>query len=94
MKQFPRTVAIFMLILVASIACGSASNTAAQSPPAGSRETTDIGCRFADRCAFYLGEVCATQPPPLRPIGAGHTVRCHLPPDQLPATPDLAEEAS
>ncbi len=68
--------------------------TGLEPPPPGSREPTDAGCRFAERCPFYLGEVCATQPPPLRAIGADHIVRCHLPADQLPATPDLTEEAS
>lgn len=50
---------------------------------------TGTGCRFADRCPLYLGDICSQQAPPLRDIaGAGetHTVRCHLPIDALPTT--------
>lgn len=58
-------------------------------PPPG-RHVGHAGCRFATRCPSYLGEICATQPPPLRLIGDRHTVRCHLPPDDLPFRSDLA----
>jgi oligopeptide/dipeptide ABC transporter ATP-binding protein len=35
------------------------------------------GCRFHTRCPFAI-EVCRSEVPPLRPIGADHVVACHL----------------
>jgi peptide/nickel transport system ATP-binding protein len=35
------------------------------------------GCVFADRCGL-AEDVCRTQEPPLHPLGAGHTSRCHF----------------
>jgi peptide/nickel transport system ATP-binding protein len=49
------------------------------------------GCRFVGRCPRKLGPVCDTEPPPLRPIGDGHMVRCHHDPVQLAAL-QTAEE--
>ncbi|MDX6751183.1 ABC transporter ATP-binding protein [Geminicoccaceae bacterium 1502E] len=43
------------------------------------------GCRFADRCPRSLGAACSTAAPPLRDAGAGHTLACHLPMDELAA---------
>ena len=34
------------------------------------------GCAFAPRCTFAVAR-CRTEPPPLRPVGAGHVVACH-----------------
>jgi oligopeptide transport system ATP-binding protein len=34
------------------------------------------GCPFQARCPFVT-EVCRREMPPLRPVGAGHTVACH-----------------
>lgn len=36
------------------------------------------GCLFHTRCRYVMDE-CRTRAPQLREIGAGHTVRCHLP---------------
>jgi len=36
------------------------------------------GCRFRTRCAFAQ-DICATQEPPMRPFGDGHTAACHFP---------------
>jgi len=35
------------------------------------------GCRFRDRCP-YAWERCAVEHPPLYPVRAGHTARCHI----------------
>ncbi|MGW2958735.1 dipeptide ABC transporter ATP-binding protein [Streptomyces sp. NPDC001220] len=43
------------------------------------------GCRFADRCTRRIAGLCADVPPPDRDLGAGHVVRCHLDPSDLPA---------
>ncbi|MEU9977695.1 ABC transporter ATP-binding protein [Streptomyces sp. NPDC051014] len=42
------------------------------------------GCRFADRCTRRIDGLCAEVPPPQRDLGAGHVVRCHLDPSDLP----------
>ncbi|MER6466713.1 ABC transporter ATP-binding protein [Streptomyces sp. NPDC001228] len=42
------------------------------------------GCRFADRCTRRIDGLCADVPPPERDLGAGHVVRCHLDPSDLP----------
>jgi oligopeptide/dipeptide ABC transporter ATP-binding protein len=36
------------------------------------------GCAFANRCV-RAAERCRAEAPPLRPIGRGHSVRCHFP---------------
>jgi oligopeptide/dipeptide ABC transporter ATP-binding protein len=36
-----------------------------------------VACRFHDRCP-YAWTRCASEPPPLYQIGAGHVSRCHL----------------
>ncbi|MER5515739.1 ABC transporter ATP-binding protein [Streptomyces sp. NPDC002763] len=43
------------------------------------------GCRFADRCTRRIAGLCEDVPPPERDLGAGHVVRCHLDPSDLPA---------
>jgi peptide/nickel transport system ATP-binding protein len=48
---------------------------------------SEVGCRFADRCPLYLGPVCSDQHPVLSRLensAAEHSVRCHLPADELP----------
>ncbi|MEU8931509.1 ABC transporter ATP-binding protein [Streptomyces sp. NPDC048409] len=42
------------------------------------------GCRFADRCTRRIDGLCADLAPPERNLGAGHVVRCHLDPSDLP----------
>jgi peptide/nickel transport system ATP-binding protein len=41
------------------------------------------GCRFNTRCPFKIGEICETQEPPKRDMGAGHLIYCHLSPEEL-----------
>ena len=44
------------------------------------------GCPFQTRCprkAQAPGNLCETELPPLRDLGAGHLIRCHLPMDVL-----------
>jgi peptide/nickel transport system ATP-binding protein len=81
--QHPYTAAL----VNAASALHTAAERSAAAEPAPGRDT-GIGCPFAARCLFYLGEVCSTQLPPLREIAgsseASHMVRCHLPPDDLP----------
>ncbi|MFF4835390.1 dipeptide ABC transporter ATP-binding protein [Streptomyces sp. NPDC001315] len=65
----------------------AASRPVAASPP----EAPDNGpprpngCRFADRCTRRIAGLCEDVPPPERDLGAGHVVRCHLDPSDLPA---------
>ncbi|WP_433305207.1 ABC transporter ATP-binding protein [Actinoplanes sp. CA-030573] len=55
--------------------------TASAAPPAA--VVTD-GCRFAGACPQRIAGLCAETPPPIVELEAGHTVRCHLQPSQLP----------
>ncbi len=43
------------------------------------------GCVFHTRCPRKLGGICEREEPPLAPAGAGHAIRCHIPPAQLGA---------
>jgi peptide/nickel transport system ATP-binding protein len=42
------------------------------------------GCVFHTRCPRQLPGICEAAEPPLVTLEAGHVVRCHIPPDQLP----------
>ncbi len=41
------------------------------------------GCPFASRCPRKIGEICATTPPPARPVAGGHRIACHIPTEDL-----------
>ena len=41
------------------------------------------GCPFHTRCPRYIGDICKTDDPPIRDAGDGHTIRCHIPIDDL-----------
>ena len=41
------------------------------------------GCRFHTRCPRLIGEICRSQAPPWQKDGAGHSYRCHIPPEDL-----------
>ncbi len=43
------------------------------------------GCPFKGRCHRRIGSVCDLESPPLRAVGPGHTVLCHLQVAELPA---------
>jgi oligopeptide/dipeptide ABC transporter ATP-binding protein len=46
------------------------------------------GCAFAGRCERYIGAICDTREPGLRPSGAiGQQAACHLYPIDTPPTP-------
>ncbi len=36
------------------------------------------GCKFHPRCPEYIGDVCETEVPEMRPAGPGQQVTCHL----------------
>ena len=42
-----------------------------------------VGCRFHTRCPRKIGEICEQEPPPWRHGGSGHSIRCHIPLDEL-----------
>jgi peptide/nickel transport system ATP-binding protein len=49
------------------------------------------GCPFHPRCPRKLGPICETEAPPLRAVGAGQAMACHIAPDELrrlQTTPD------
>jgi oligopeptide/dipeptide ABC transporter ATP-binding protein len=66
--------------LVAAVPVPDADQPRAPLPISGSvpdaREPPS-GCRFRDRCP-RAAALCADEPPPLRPIAAGHSVACHF----------------
>lgn len=41
------------------------------------------GCPFHTRCQRKIGRICETEAPPLREFGPGHTILCHIPPEEL-----------
>jgi len=41
------------------------------------------GCRFHTRCPRKIGEICETQVPPMRNLGDGHLIACHIPLEKL-----------
>jgi peptide/nickel transport system ATP-binding protein len=42
------------------------------------------GCVFHTRCVRKIGAICETTQPPMVDVGAGHHIRCHIPPADLP----------
>ncbi|MFF0000098.1 oligopeptide/dipeptide ABC transporter ATP-binding protein [Streptomyces avermitilis] len=65
----------------------AASRLVATSPPEApdNAPVRPSGCRFADRCTRRIAGLSEDVPPPERDLGAGHVVRCHLDPSDLPA---------
>ncbi|GAA4266025.1 ABC transporter ATP-binding protein [Frondihabitans peucedani] len=49
-----------------------------------SEEKIPAGCRLSGRCPFEIDGLCATTPPPNVTLSDGHTVLCHLAPEELP----------
>ena len=41
------------------------------------------GCVFNTRCPRIIGEICVTQEPPLLEMEPGHSIRCHIPIEEL-----------
>jgi peptide/nickel transport system ATP-binding protein len=41
------------------------------------------GCVFNTRCPRKIGEICETQEPPLLEMEPGHSIRCHIPIEEL-----------
>jgi peptide/nickel transport system ATP-binding protein len=41
------------------------------------------GCVFHTRCPRKLGEICELEEPPLAEVEPGHTLRCHIPLEEL-----------
>ena len=41
------------------------------------------GCVFHTRCPRKIGEICEREEPPLAEVGPGHTMRCHIPLEEL-----------
>ncbi|HEY6452138.1 MAG TPA: ABC transporter ATP-binding protein [Steroidobacteraceae bacterium] len=41
------------------------------------------GCVFQGRCPRRIGPICEEREPPLLDAGAGHAMRCHIPPAEL-----------
>ncbi|HEY9344508.1 MAG TPA: ABC transporter ATP-binding protein, partial [Inquilinus sp.] len=65
--------------LLSAAAHGAAAPAPAGSAPAGGSS----GCPFHSRCPHKLGPVCEQAEPPLRDVGPGHGIRCHLAVEQL-----------
>ncbi|MEU6623946.1 ABC transporter ATP-binding protein [Streptomyces litmocidini] len=78
-----------LLVEAATRPVGAAGGSGATAPPVGAgapspSSARPAGCRFADRCARRITGLCAEVPPPVREVGAGHRVRCHLEVAELP----------
>ena len=41
------------------------------------------GCVFHTRCPRNLGEICSSTEPPLAELESGHSIRCHIPLEEL-----------
>jgi peptide/nickel transport system ATP-binding protein len=48
-----------------------------------SAATPPSGCVFHTRCPRFLGAICMEQEPPLVEVEPEHTMRCHIPIDEL-----------
>jgi peptide/nickel transport system ATP-binding protein len=42
-----------------------------------------VGCRFHTRCPFIIEGTCNVEEPPVREMGGGHKIVCHLPEEEL-----------
>lgn len=51
------------------------------------------GCPFHTRCPRKLGAICEETPPPTVEVAAGHTIRCHIPLEELAAYPPVIRPA-
>ena len=51
------------------------------------------GCPFHTRCPRKLGAICEETPPPTVEAAAGHTIRCHIPLEELAAYPPVIRSA-
>ncbi|MBN8873973.1 MAG: ABC transporter ATP-binding protein [Rhodospirillales bacterium] len=54
-------------------------------PPAPQAAHGSGGCVFAARCPHHLGAICDREAPPLKPMGGGLSIACHL--DLPPVAP-------
>jgi peptide/nickel transport system ATP-binding protein len=43
------------------------------------------GCPFHTRCHRKIGAICEREAPPLREFEPGHTILCHIAPEELTA---------
>jgi peptide/nickel transport system ATP-binding protein len=43
------------------------------------------GCPFQTRCPRKIGSICEQEFPPLKDVGNGHMIRCHIPLEELQA---------
>jgi peptide/nickel transport system ATP-binding protein len=41
------------------------------------------GCRFHTRCPRKIGAICEEEVPPWREVNEGHSIRCHIPIEEL-----------
>jgi peptide/nickel transport system ATP-binding protein len=51
------------------------------------------GCVFHTRCPRKIGEICEREEPPLAEVEPGHTMRCHIPLEELRRLQVTAPEA-
>ncbi len=58
------------------------------------RLTDRGGCVFAGRCAWQVGAICETTPPPWREAGSAHRIRCHIPLDELTSRAQWTKESA
>ena len=47
------------------------------------QSTRPAGCRFHTRCPFMIEGTCNIEEPPVRDMGNGHKIVCHLPDEEL-----------
>ncbi len=76
-------------LLSAVPAIGGAAAARIRLPGEPGAVPADVGCRFNTRCHRRLGPVC-DEPPPWRTLGPGHVARCHIPAEELAASPSPA----
>jgi peptide/nickel transport system ATP-binding protein len=52
------------------------------------------GCVFHTRCPRYIGKICEETEPPLAEVEPGHSIRCHIPIEELRALQIEGRDAS
>jgi peptide/nickel transport system ATP-binding protein len=72
-----------LLLAVPSLSAARAGAAIRLEGPAADPAALPSGCPFHPRCPRKVGPICEAETPPLAPTVRGHTIACHIPPEEL-----------